>query len=289
MSGILVIGDVLADNLIYVRRFPQRGADEKIEKSARYLGGSAANTAAACAALGVPTEFCGIVGDDADGRAAKQALALAGVGTSCLQTRGRTGFTVTVIDETGERTMMSMRGASGGSYELDSNLEQCLASADMLLVSGYMLTDETQGAFVTALMRLANDTGKTVALDPCPTVVNVKKELLDEALSSCGILLANEREADYIASVSPSRFDAVSVVVTKLGSRGAAASSERGYYESPALQVEAVDTTGAGDAFNAGFLAAAFRGLEIRECLDEGNRSAANAVTRTGATSTELQ
>ena len=173
--------------------------------------------------------------------------------------------------------MFSMRGASGEPYEHSAQLDSVLCRSRLLLVSGYMLSDASQGKFVLELMRKAKNAGVTVALDPCPTIPVVAKETVLEASALCDVLLSNEREQNYIDSLSDgeSPTSSVGFVVTKMGERGSRLRCSQGCFSAPARKVAAIDTTGAGDAFNAGFLASFVSCAQPQAWLESGNAAAA--------------
>lgn len=144
---VLAIGDVLMDYQYWVDRFPQRGGDVKILMSSCSPGGSAANTAFSLALLGIRCGFCGRIGKDAAGRRVEERMRNAGLDLSCMQYGDDTGYTVTIIDDRSERTMLSFRGAAGEPLELTAALRQTLQTVRVLLLSGYLLADAAQARF----------------------------------------------------------------------------------------------------------------------------------------------
>ncbi len=291
---VLAIGDVLMDYQYWVDRFPQRGGDVKILMSSCSPGGSAANTAFSLALLGIRCGFCGRIGKDAAGRRVEERMQNAGLDLSCMQYGDDTGYTVTIIDDRSERTMLSFRGAAGEPLELTAALRQTLQTVRVLLLSGYLLADAAQARFAVEAAGMTRRAGGLVALDASPNIENVPPDTLREALAVTDILLPNRREMQAITGVweTGAGLDAllrrVPIAALKLGAEGSALGIRGGYSETgrwhvPAVEVTPLDTTGAGDAFNAGFLASYLRGEKPEDWLRAGNALAARAISQKGA------
>ena len=280
-KSIIIIGDALMDNQYYIDEMPSAGQDIKVNEFAKSTGGSAANTAAKLASFDLAVSLVSAVGSDEDGQAMIKALQSKGVDTSFLVGTGQTGFTVTLIDSDGERTMLSHRGASANVPELAEQLKQKIRSADLLFISGYWMQTNEQARFVTAAAQEAKLGSAKVAFDPCPIVGNIDEDALGELLKMVDILLPNEAEYNFLKQNQA--LENIPCIAIKLGSCGAKMLCDGQEYEQLADTVQAVDTTGAGDAFNAGFLAAVLKGKEPQQWLKEGNECAAQAVGRRGA------
>lgn len=280
-GAVVVVGDALMDNQYYVESMPEAGQDVMISDFNKTQGGSAANTALSLCLLGIDTALCASVGDDEDGEYFLRNMKSRGVDTSLVCRNGRTGFTVTMIDSCGERTMLSYRGASAEPVTMTAQVEKKISEAKLLLVSGYWLLHDSQAQFVMRAAQLAKSTGTLVAYDPCPVVGSVRKELLKEMLQLTDVLLPNKAEYEIIKRTAGDI--PVSCVATKLGSSGSMLIYKGRQYTQSASKIEAVDTTGAGDAFNAGFIAAMLKGEEPQEWLRMGNDIAADVVGKRGA------
>ena len=281
MSSVLVIGDALIDNQYFVGAMPKSGQDEKIIDYRKSAGGSAANTAIALATCGVKTYFCASVGDDEDGQIFLSNFQKSNVDTSLVQQKGKTGFTVAIIDSDGERTMLSYRDASASAMQVTSALAGRIKKVSMVLLSGYMLTEPMQAAFVTAVAKVVNESGGQVALDPSPVIGKVSKAVLSEVLALTDVLLPNESELKVIEK-KVGEVD-VPCVAVKMGSEGARLMYDIAEYTQPAVKVDIVDTTGAGDAFNAGLIASMLDGDPPQKWLKKGVMMAAAVVAQKGA------
>ncbi len=303
-NRILVIGDALIDHQYWIDRMPGVGEDTIIRSFLKNVGGSAANTAIALAYLGVPTQFYGTIGRDLDGDLIIQQMRSVGVDTSGIQYGETTGFTITMIDENSERTMFSFRGASSSALSIDKPLLESIKSSRVLLTSGYQLLYPDQAAVVLSIAESVHAEGNLVALDPSPLIGEVQDEIRIRMLGLTDILLPNCRELavltgeeDLEAAMEKARSLSKCVAV-KLGPKGAWMAIREGFqyangqrvsqelsFQAPANQVQAVDTTGAGDAFNAGFLASFICNETPENWLRSGNNLAGEVVQHRGAVS----
>lgn len=288
---VLVIGDVMVDVLAAMSGPLARGSDTP-SRVTTGGGGSAANVAAWLAAQGVPTTYAGRVGDDTLGRESVTALTDRGV-TVCATTDPdrATGTCVVLVEPGGERSMLPDAGANAGLVpeDLPSRL---FRPGTHLHLSGYTLLNEGSRDAGLAALRQARQVGMTVSVDPSSAapLERVGAARFLAWTEGAHLLLANRDEAALLAgtpephAAASKLGDTYAEVVVKLGRDGAlwqqgfitaSAPAERG--------VEAVDTTGAGDAFAAGFLASWLLHPEPEAALAAGNRLAARAVGAVGA------
>ena len=280
-NSVLVVGDAIMDNQYYVEALPKAGQDVKIVDFSKSTGGSAANAAIVLSKCGVKTYFCCSVGADADGQTFIENFKKGDVDTSLVRQSGKTGFTVTMVDNSGERTMLSYRGASASTMKVTQALAGRIKKVSMVLLSGYMLTEKSQAAFVLEIAKEAKAGGTPVALDPTPVVGSVGKTVLKKVLALTDVLLPNESELNTITQMVGKV--SVPCVAVKMGSRGAKMMFDIAEYSRPANEVDAVDTTGAGDAFNAAFIASMVSGDPPQTWLKKGVEFAAEVVARKGA------
>ncbi len=303
-NQILVIGDALIDHQYWIDRMPTAGEDSQILSFSKNVGGSAANTAIALAFLGVPTKFYGTIGRDPDGGLIVEQMQAVGVDISGIQYGEVTGFTITMIDQSSERTMFSFRGASSDALSIDKPVLESIKSSRVLLTSGYQLLYPDQAEVVLSIAERVQAEGNLVALDPCPLIRDVPEEIRARMLRFTDILLPNRSEIavltgeeDLSAALEKARHLSKCVAV-KLGSKGAWMAIQQGFqfvdgqrvssdlcFQAPAKQVQAVDTTGAGDSFNAGFLASFMRNEAPENWLNSGNSLAGEVVQHRGAVS----
>ena len=255
----------------------------------RASGGSAANTMKALAGLGTESAFVGKIAGDEPGRFYESDLKVRGVEPRFVHTQeGNSGIAATFISPDGQRTFATYLGVSGTLCAADV-AEGALRGADYLYMEGYLVQNH---ALVLHTLALAKQLGLTVCLDLASyNIVEADRDFFHQMLADyVDIVFANSEEATAFTGLKPT--DAVSelarlcsIAVVKLGADGACAESNGESCRVPALSVpKVVDTTGAGDCFAAGFLHALTKKEDLRECLDEGTRIAAQIIQVIGAT-----
>jgi ribokinase len=291
VTRIVALGDVMVDVVCRLDGPIAPGSDAPARIEFGY-GGSAANVAAWLAALGARPALVGRIGADERGRAAEAELRAAGVDSHLAVDDERpTGTCVVLVGPEGERSMIPDPAANDALADSDLPSELLTAAAH-LHVAGYsLLRDGSRPAARTAIAR-ALGSGMSVSVDPSSAAL-LSPAFLDE-LGGVELLFPNaeeaaalsgEPEAERAAAVLAQRLP--EVVVT-LGAAGALWSGGGSVYRVEALPPAdaggpVLDTTGAGDAFAAGFLAARLEGAEPEAALSAGCRLAARAVRTPGA------
>lgn len=286
---VLTFGDLFTDVVAQLRG-DLRYADDVAARITTHGGGAAANTAAWLASLGVQAGFIGRVGDDVWGRAAVEVLEAAGVAVHAGADSGlATGTCVVLVDSHGERSMVTDPGASAQIPVGDLPLDRFVAGAH-LHVSGFSLVhDGSREAALTAL-RLAGEHGMTRSFDPgaVSVIETIGAERLRGWVRGVDLLLPNEDEALRLAGLDDpedaavSLVDGLGAVVVKLGEDGALWTDGSSTVRGEAETVPVLDTTGAGDAFAAGFLDTWLVDRDPELALQAGARTAARCVTLVG-------
>jgi ribokinase len=287
----VVVGDVATDVVVLLSGEPAPGSDRPAAITTRG-GGAGANVAAHLAALGTPVLLAGCVGDDAAGTALAADLAAAGVSLA-LRTvpASPTGTIVSLVQPDGSRSMLADRGANRALQADDVPVP---APGGHLHLSGYALLDPGSRAAGLAALAAAVAAGCTVSLDPASTRplagYGVDRWLADTAAAT--LLLPNAEEARLLTSCADvtaaarALADRHPVVAVSLGAEGALWASGEVLVHRPAHPATVVDTTGAGDAFTAGLLAAwvaAGGWPDPATALEVGLARAATVVSRPGA------
>jgi len=258
-------------------------------------GGSAANTAAWLTRVGESTTFIGAIGDDAAGQSQVESLHRLGVDVRFRVDRTRpTGTCLVLVAPTGERTMVPDPGANLALLEHDVPVDE-FRSGDHLHVSGYALLRDSRDAALHAMAKAAAS-GMTVsvgAASAAPLEVLGAAEFF-AMVPDRAVLFANEKEAAVLLGQSGEPGEAVELAarlagsgreaVVTAGSGDAAWSNGEASASMAAepLDRPELDTTGAGDAFAAGFLAARARDAAPEVCLRDGHALAAAACRTTG-------
>ncbi|MGW2567061.1 ribokinase [Streptomyces sp. NPDC001537] len=283
---LLVVGSANADLVIGVERRPAAGETVLGSDLAVHPGGKGANQAVAAARLGARTVLLARVGDDAYGRLLLDSQRAAGVDTVGVLVGGApTGVALITVDPSGDNSIVVSPGANGRLTPQDVRTAASLFLASRVVSTQLEIPLES---VVEVVRNLAPD--NRFVLNPSPP-----RQLPPEVLAACDPLIVNEHEAkvvlgDACVSERPEDWARLllakgprSVVVT-LGAEGAlVASSSAGVTRVPSVKVDAVDTTGAGDAFTAALAYRLGSGASLVEAAAYAARVGAAAVTKEGA------
>jgi sugar/nucleoside kinase (ribokinase family) len=276
---IATFGDVLLDVIVLIAEPLAAGGDVRASNRAG-AGGQAANVAAWTAELGADARCIAKRGDDPTGELVARELAARGVELVGPVAEGATGVVVSVVGE-GDRALASDRGVapSFAPEELDAAWVEC----DVLHLSGYALLREPIVGTALLATRLAREQGARVSVDVAAwTEIRAYgpgrfRDLVEELAPD--VLFATEAEWELLGA----GYLSTPVRVLKRAARGCSVFAEDGKLDFAAVEAEAVDPTGAGDAFAAGFLL----GLEARPAggsLEEAARLGLEAAARCVAT-----
>jgi ribokinase len=285
------LGDLMVD--VVARLFGPLAEGSDSPGVISYVGGgSAANTAAWLAAAGVESTFVGAIGDDAAGERQVESLHRLGVDVRVRVDRVRpTGTCLVLVAPTGERTMVPDPGANLGLMDFDVPIDEFNAG-DHLHVSGYALLRDSRDAAVAA-MTAAATAGMTISVGAASSapLETAGAAVFLGLVPDGALLFANEKEAAVLGGRAASSAE----LARELGGAGRSAVVTAGSGEATwsdgadAVSLAAdpldraeLDTTGAGDAFAAGFLAARGRGADHQVCLRDGHVLAAAACRTTG-------
>ncbi len=287
MLHVVCVGDLMIDVLARLPGPLAPGSDTPAPVRLTG-GGAAANVACWLVAAGARASFVGRVGDDVLGRQAVADLTAAGVEARvCVDPHRPTGTCVVLVAPDGERTMVPDTGANAGLGEVDPDLPD---DADALYVSGYALLGAGSRPFALDAMRIARERGWPIAVDAASAAPLAADPQFLARLGRSVLVLANTDEALVLSELDDAAAAAQSLAlrtgsaIVKRGARGAVWSDGSGVTSVPAAPApDVVDTTGAGDAFAAGFLAARLTGTQPGDALRAGAALGARAVGTVGA------
>lgn len=285
---VVVIGDIVTDTLAaYSGQFAV-GSDTPACITVTG-GGSAANTAVWLASLAMPVRLVGAVGTDRQGDERLAELSAAGV--ECLVRRTTEAATgaIVVLSTTGERTMLSDRGAN--SHFTTGDVAVALPGVRHLHLSGYTLFDERTRQVGLRALADARARGATTSVDASSAAPlrQIGGATFLSWLRAPDLLFANADEAAALLNeTGPAEDLAASLtavaprVVVKRGAEGSIWADVNGVVTAPAVSAVMVDPTGAGDAFAAGVLEAWLTGAAPDAALAAGARLGALAVSSPG-------
>ena len=276
-ASVVVVGSVNVDLVVRVPSLPAPGETVSGGTFARAFGGKGANQAAAAASLGARVRLVGLTGDDDFGRLAREDLRSRGVDISALGTSpSATGIAAIMVDRSGENAIAV---ASGANHDLtDAFVTEQLGrvtESSVVLLANLEVPDEA----VEAAARVVAERGWRFVLDPAPV-----RPLTPSVLARCDVLTPNEHEAEALGSTAELFARGVGTVVLKRGAEGAdVLRPADAPWHQPALPVDVVDTTGAGDAFNGALAWSLGEGREIVDAVRVAAVAGALACRAVGA------
>jgi len=292
---VVVLGIVCADVIARpVDGIPKRGLLVPIDQLELHTGGCATNVGIDLARLGVACSVLGKIGRDSFGDLVLHTLDQEGVDTRGLRRADgvQTAATVVLVGPDGERSFLHCLGANATFVSEDVDME-LVRWADILVVAGSLLMPKLDGEPTAEVLRVARECGAVTLLDTAWDASGRWMKSIEMCLPFCDYFLPSEAEAAMLSGVTePEAMGASFVargarnVIIKLGDRGCLLRTEDGVIEhvaAPAVSV--VDTTGAGDAFVAGFTVGLVHGWDASRCAHLAVTVGAMCVTATGASS----
>jgi ribokinase len=291
---ILSIGDANAELVVpQLEKMPRYGREVVVPEVRLRAAGSAANFAICTASLGIKTGFAGRLAVDQFGEIVLKAFREAEVDTQCLRLieDSSTGITVAMIRGDGERAFITYQGTNA---QLSKNeLEACIKKDPpprWVHLAGYHLLDALHGKPATSLLELAKSRGATTSLDTGWDPSNWSKETIEAVKTTLQFVDIFFPNADEVKALTGERsprkgakilLDAgIPTLVVKLGSKGCLLATKRDQHLIPGFQVKVVDTTAAGDAFDAGFAVSMLSGATMGRAAVFANAVAALRVSR---------
>lgn len=288
MKKLCVIGSLNIDLTITIPRFHLPGESITGSDFQTFTGGKGGNQAVALARLGADVMMSGMLGDDANGRMYLEVLRREGVNTDAvmLTKDAPTGVALIEVDQSSGDNRIAV--APGANLCADRAFADAVFEK-ISLCDIFLFQLEIPIDTVVLLAKRLCDAGKTIILDPAPAA-----PMPDELIRCVDYITPNETELSFFTSQSAND-DAsteraarillsrgAKAVIAKMGKRGAMLVSDQ-VLRAPGFLVRAIDTTAAGDSFNAGFAYAKAMDMAESEALRFGNAVAAISTTQMGA------
>ncbi len=291
-AKIIVVGSLNMDLVACAARIPVAGETISGHTFMSACGGKGANQAYAAANLGARVEMIGKVGDDDFGRQMRANLERVGCDTSGVGAISNisSGIALIFVADSGQNSIVVVPGSNGRLTPGDIEASRQRFTGTFAL----LLQLETPLAAVQSAAAAARAAGVRVILDPAPAP---SAALPSDLLRQVDVLTPNESEAAIVAGLPPGRMNVAQAfdvakklqqlgprtVIVKLGDQGCALRDGNEEHALPAPKVKAVDTTAAGDVFNAALAVALSEGSDMITACRFANRAAALSVTRRGA------
>ncbi len=277
-KGSMTLVDRELSNLIHVETIGL--------KKMMASGGSAANTIHGLANLGISTAFIGKIGNDEMGTFFRQDMENHNINPILFISPNDTGRAVALVSRDSERTFATYLGAAIELDDADLSPD-VFRGFNYFYIEGYLINNLK---LIEKALRLAKKNKLKICIDLASynIVTQYKELLLGEIMKYVDIVFANEEEALALTGFGPElALDLLAgiteIAVVKTGSNGSLIKSGKTFHHVPALNVNSIDTTGAGDIYAAGFLYGHAKGFGLEKCGQIGTMLAGNVIETLGA------
>jgi len=285
----IMVADVVARPVI---ELPERGRLTLVDQMELHTGGCAVNTGISLTKLGVEVGVLGAVGDDGFGDFVVSELKRYGIDTRGVTRKANvnTSATMVMVEPDGERRFLHYLGANAELVEDDID-DAAYKNAKVLHIAGALVLPGIDGEPTARILRRARELGLTTSFDTVWDAKGNWMRLVEPCLPHVDIMLPSLAEAQMLTGRKSPQDVAevlmgygVRTVGLKMGEEGAYVRTNEEEYFVPPFSVEAVDATGAGDAYVAGFLTGLVRGWPLEKTARFANAVGALCVTAIGAT-----
>ncbi|MCD4843959.1 MAG: carbohydrate kinase family protein [Methanosarcinales archaeon] len=285
---VIGFGALNLDRMLYVNRIVKPDEEGFISSVENHPGGSAANTIVGLSRLGIRTGYIGKVAHDEGGEILLNDLTSENVDTrGVIATSGRSGACLIMVDGKGDRGILVDPGVNDSISITDIDMKY-IDSFDLIHMTSF-ICKESETSFLTQ-KQVALSTSSRISLDPGTLYAERGMEGLMDFIKRARLLLPNDHElhlmtgSENVHNGANMLIDAgAEWVAVKMGDRGCYVTDGIISTKIPPLKANVVDTTGAGDAFNAGFIYSMLQGKNIEECGKIGNITASISITHRGA------
>lgn len=283
---VVGFGALNVDKIYLVNDIPKAEEESYVIDLQVYTGGSSANTISALAKMGIESGFIGKVGSDEYGKFLIEDLKSYGVYTEgVILSEGRTGCAMVFVDKKGNRAIL-LDPAVNDTIRFDEIDIDYVSRFKLLHMSSFVCKISWDS--FKSQERLTENFEGIISFDPGSIYANFGLKKIEKLIKNTNIFMPNEIEVKTLTGLDYKDgadyfLEWCDVVVVKRGKLGCYVTNGKESYEVPAFNVNVVDTTGAGDAFNAGFIYGFLKGRDIRDCAKLGNYFASLCIQKFGA------
>lgn len=288
MMDVIGFGALNLDRILLVDKIP--GCDEEgfILNVDDCPGGSAANTIVGLSRLGLSAGYLGMVGSDDAGRILLESFSSENVDISGIKiAEGRSGMGTGLVDKKGDRALLIDPGVND-DITMDNIDLDYVRGAGFLHLTSFICRD-TDASFKTQLKLVDELDDVNISFDPGQLYAERGLNALKDIIERCKIMFPSENEIrlltglDYKQGSELLLEKGANIIVVTRGGEGCYVTDGEQSYEVPAEAVDVIDTTGAGDAFAAGFLYGMVKEKDLNECALLGNKVASYCIQHRGA------
>lgn len=279
---IVGFGEMTIEKIIRVNKIPKSGEEVFIKSIDDFPGGSAANTIAGLARLEIKTGFIGKIGDDAEGSFLLENMLYQGVDIENIRvSKGSTGILIKIVDE---RNKFSYLFNPGVNYEI--TIDDVVK--DFSKVKILHITPLSGTSFETQKILMRELSNAEISIEPSHIHDKNGIKKVNEMIKCSDIVLINEKTLKLLTGMNyedgaRALIDSgIKTVAVRLGKGGCYVANMKEEHLIPRYNVNVVDTMGAGDAFNAGFLFGVLKDKELKECGILGNKVASFCIQKKG-------
>ena len=289
MARVFAVGDANVDVFCLPEHVPGPGEEAHGEIHVS-IGGNAANFATALGRMGGAVELVSVSGADPFSHFLRSELAKSGVSLNFAESGNPSGISLVTLRKNGERSIVSYKGACSEltTALLESRLLPHLRRGDVVYIGGFFHIPKMHKGF-TGFLKKAKIKGSQIMLDLCFDEYGLWMKSLKPAIKLIDVLFMDELELwkltgekDMLRAIKKLQDAGAGEIVLKLGKNGSAYFSGKKVFHNKAPKTKCVNSTGAGDVFDAGFVLGRMKGLDAGSCLKLGNIAAAEKVRHHG-------
>lgn len=283
---VIGYGALNLDRIMIVDKIPKADEEGYIMSVEHHPGGSAANTVCGLTRLGLKCGYIGKIGSDEEGKILLDDMKNEGIDTSGIKLcKGISGTALCFVDGSGNRAMLIAPGVNDtiGIEDIDPSY---IKGIKFLHLTSFICKSSDK-SFETQ-KRILNETDADISFDPGQLYSERGLEKTKEIIRRSKVIFPSEHEVtlltgcDYREGCEVLLSAGVEIVACTRGEKGCYVTDGRSEYDIPSQKVNVTDTTGAGDAFDAGFLYGLQKGKDLHECGVLGNKVASFCIQKKG-------